>query len=82
MPETQQPPFPIVLDLTDNDAYSVLTTALGEYAETARGRAADEAEIQVPNQHQIDFFNKLADIAESLVDDVERQLEELGKALS
>jgi len=82
MPQKQHPPFPVVLDLSDNDAYSVLTTALGDYAETARGRAADEAEIEKPNQHQIDFFNKLADIAENLADDVERQLDELGKALS
>jgi hypothetical protein len=82
MPQEQQPPFPVVLDLSDNDAYSVLTAALGEYAETARGNAADEAERETPNPHQIDFFNGLADIAENLADDVERQLNELGKALS
>jgi hypothetical protein len=82
MAQKQQPPFPIVLDLSDNDTYSVLTLALGQYAETARGNAADEAEKEKPNQHQINYFNKLADIAEILVDDVERQRDELGKALS
>jgi hypothetical protein len=51
MAQKQQPPFPIVLDLSDNDTYSVLTLALGQYAETARGNAADEAEKEKPNQH-------------------------------
>jgi hypothetical protein len=82
MPQEQQPPFLVVLDLSEDRAFSTLTLALIDYAETARGHAADESERETPNLSQIDFFNGVADAAEDLIDDVNRQLDELGKSLS
>lgn len=76
------PPFPVVLDLTDDRAYSALTVALSAFAETARAEAADEEQSEQSNQHRVDDLNATADAAESLLEDVERQLTQAGKALS
>lgn len=76
------PPFPVGLDLSDNNAYSVLTLALTDYAQRTRADALEEEEVERPNQHQVDYLNSMADTAERLVADVERQLDEAGKANS
>lgn len=78
----QQPPFPVVLDLSDNNAFAVLTQALTDYAERARWEAQNETEAANANEYQIADFNKMADIADRLNADVERQLDEAGKATS
>jgi hypothetical protein len=75
-------PFPVVLDLTHDRAYSVFTLALGRYAEGARVDASDEEQNEQPNQFRIDDLNAIAATAESFLEDVERQLIEAGEALS
>jgi len=82
VPPRRHLPFPVVLDLSDDQAYSVLTLALSDYAERARHQALDEADSEIPNNYQIAHFNKIADVADGLVDDVERQLDDAGKAPS
>ena len=82
MAAKQLPPFPVVLDLTDDRAYGVLTIALGIFAETARGDADDEAQRESPNQSRVDDLNAIADTAERLLEDIDRQLTQTDKALS
>ncbi|WEO76021.1 hypothetical protein BJQ94_11620 [Cryobacterium sp. SO2] len=82
MATEQRKPFPVVLDLTEDRAYSVLTLALSGYAEVARADAADEEQNEQPNQFRVDDLNEIAVTAESLLEDVERQLIEAGKAIS
>jgi hypothetical protein len=72
------PPFPVVLDLSDDLAYAALT----EYAERIRHQAEDEAENANPNQYQVAYLQKVAETAEGLAADVERQLDEAGEAAS
>jgi hypothetical protein len=78
----QRKPFPVVLDLTDDRAYSTLTLALTGYAESARADAADEEQSQEPNELRVENLNTIAVIAESLLEDVERQLAEAEEDLS
>nr|WP_181716125.1 hypothetical protein [Cryobacterium sp.] len=78
----QNVPFHIVLDLTEDRAYSVLTLALEGYAERTRAEAADEEHNEQPNQFQVNDLNALADIAGNLLEDIDRQLTETDKALS
>jgi hypothetical protein len=78
----QNTPFHIVLDLTEDRAYSVLTLALEAYAERTRAEAADEEQNEQPNEFQIADLNALAEIATSLLEDIDRQLNETDKALS
>ena len=78
----QNTPFHIVLDLTEDRAYSVLTLALEAYAERTRAEAADEEQNEQPNEFQIADLNALAEIATSLLEDIDRQLTETDKALS
>lgn len=74
--------FHVVLDLSEDHAYSVLTLALEGYAERARADAATEGESEQPNQFQVDDFNALAELAETFLEDIERQLTEAGKSLT
>lgn len=78
----QNTPFHVVLDLTEDRAYSVLTLALEAYAERTRAEAADEEQNERPNQFQIADLNALAEIATTLLEDIDRQLTETDKALS
>jgi hypothetical protein len=78
----QNVPFHVVLDLTEDRAYSVLTLALESYAERSRADAATEAENERPNQFHVDDLNALAEIAETLLEDIERQLTEADKPLT
>ena len=78
----QNVPFHVVLDLSKDNAYSVLTLALEDYAERARADAATEAENERPNQFQVDDFNALAELAETFLEDIERQLTEADKSLT
>jgi hypothetical protein len=78
----QNVPFHVVLDLTEDRAYSVLTLALEGYAERARADAATEAELERPNRFQVDDFNALAELAETFLEDIERQVTEADKSLT
>lgn len=78
----QNVPFHVVLDLTEDRAYSVLTLALEGFAERARADATNEAETELPNRFQVDDFNALAELAETLLEDIERQLTEADKPLT
>jgi hypothetical protein len=78
----QSPPFPVVLDLSDDRTYTVLTVALGAFAETARAEAADEGRSGRTNRQRVDNLNATADAAESLLEDIERQLTQARKTLS
>ncbi|MBX0301844.1 hypothetical protein C3B59_05930 [Cryobacterium zongtaii] len=78
----QNTPFHVVLDLTEDRAYSVLTLALEAYAERTRGEAADEEQNEQPNEFQIADLKALAEVAAGLLEDIERQLTETDKALS
>ena len=78
----QNVPFHVVLDLTEDRAYSVLTLALESYAERSRADAETEAESERPNQFQVDDLNALAEVAETLLEDIERQLTEADKPLT
>lgn len=69
----QNTPFHVVLDLTEDNAFSVLTLALESYAERTRADAANEAESEQPNQSQVNELNALAQIAETLLEDIDRQ---------
>lgn len=73
-------PFPVVLDLTDNQAYYVLTAALEEFAAKAEHEATGEEESARYNERPDDGrpadLRRLAEIAKQLRDDVERQLDE------
>jgi len=73
-------PFPVVLDLTDHEAYYVLTAALEEFAGSAEHQAENEEESARYNnvdagQRPADL-RRLAEIAKQLRDDIERQLDE------
>ena len=78
----QNAPFHVVLDLTEDRAYSVLTLALEGYAERARADAANEAETELPNRFQVDDFNALAEISETFLEDIERQMTEADKPIT
>ncbi|WP_448812153.1 hypothetical protein [Agromyces bauzanensis] len=73
-------PFPVVLDLTDDQAYYVLTAALEEFASSAEHQAENEEQTarynERPDDGQAAFFRRLAEIAKQLREDVERQLDE------
>jgi hypothetical protein len=78
----QNVPFHIVLDLTEDRAYSVLTLALEAYAERTRGEADAEEQNERPNEFHVRDLNGLAEIAAGLLEDIDRQLTETDKAHS
>ncbi|TFD92958.1 hypothetical protein E3T61_05730 [Cryobacterium lactosi] len=82
MAAKQLPPFPVVLDRTEDRTFSAFTLALGHYAETARASAAAEGESEQPNQYRIADLYANPVGAEKLPEDVERQLTQAGRALS
>jgi len=73
-------PFPVVLDLTDHEAYYVLTVALEEFAATLVHQAENEEESARYNNVDAGSrpadFRRHAEIAKQLRDDIERQLDE------
>lgn len=77
---TPMKPFPVVLDLTDDQAYYVLTAALEEFAGSAEHQAENEEQTARYNERPVDRraadLRHLAAIAKQLRDDVERQLDE------
>ncbi|MDY7528382.1 MULTISPECIES: hypothetical protein [unclassified Cryobacterium] len=78
----QNVPFHVVLDLTEDRAYSVLTLALEGYADRTRAEAENEEQNEQPNQFHVNDLNALAEIAANLLEDIDRQLTQTDKALS
>jgi hypothetical protein len=76
----QNPPFPVVLDLTSDEAYDVITAALNDYARRCDEDAEatdDHAQLyNRPMDPLAKSFRHKAAVARRLIDDIERQLAE------
>jgi hypothetical protein len=73
-------PFPVVLDLTGQDAFYVLTTALEDFAGKAEFDAENDEQSAAyngtePAKH-VETLRAHAAIAKQLLDDLHRQLDE------
>jgi len=68
-------PSPVQLDLTDDDAYYVITQALSDFAHETRGRAEDMAGYETPDARGALAAFALADVAESLRLQIETQID-------
>ena len=71
-------PAPVLLDLTDDNAYYVITQALSDFAHEARGRAEDMAGYEIPDAAGSLAAFELADVAESLRLQIETQIDALS----
>lgn len=76
------PPFPVVLDLSDQTAHNTLTGALTDYANHSRPNVQDEEENERPDERLAADLRALADAADQLLTDIDRQLDESEKANS
>lgn len=65
-------PATVTLDLT-NDAYAVLVGSLREAARAATARADQEGESYAPDAEWAEEQERLAQIAQDLVQDIEKQ---------
>lgn len=73
-------PVVVTLDLTDDDVSAVLVNSLREAARAAAARAEREGEYDAPDADWADDQERIAQIAQDLVTNIETQLDALSTA--
>jgi uncharacterized membrane protein len=71
-------PSPVLLDLTDDNAYYVITQALTDFAHQARGRAEGFAHADDIDTTQVVEQLDMAELAEALRVQIETQIDTLS----
>lgn len=71
-------PAPVLLDLTDDNAYYVITQALTDFAHESRGRAEGFAHADDIDTAQVVKQLDLAELAEALRVQIETQVDALS----